>query len=86
MRTTRPTLEIHGEGFAPAVLKRLARLPGVSECHAANGRLSIVLETDSPAAPIVRLLVKGGASIEEVRRVRPSLEETFIRLLQEEAA
>jgi hypothetical protein len=36
-------------------------------------------------APVVALLVHGGAEIEEVRRERPTLEEAFLELVATEA-
>ncbi len=47
-----------------------------------DARLTLELQPDAPSAPLVRLLVEGGAEVEEVRRGQASLEEAFLTLVE----
>jgi ABC-2 type transport system ATP-binding protein len=77
--------EVTGRGFADGLLASLRARPEVSAAIAENGRLSIDLRGDVSIAPLVRLLVEGGAEIEEVRKGHGTLEEAFLSLVEAEA-
>ncbi len=50
----------------------------------ANGeKMSLGLNGDVSLAPLVSLMVNSGAEIEGVRKVRASLEEVFMTLMEE---
>jgi ABC-2 type transport system ATP-binding protein len=49
-----------------------------------NDHLQVELEPGAETAPLVSLLVRQGTEVEEVRKGRGSLEETFVTLMQEE--
>ena len=49
-----------------------------------DSRLSIDLQGDASAAPLVSLLVSAGVEVEEVRRAGRSLEDVFLTLMEEE--
>lgn len=78
-----PTLEVRGSGFTAPLVARLRRRKEVAAADASEGRLLLTLAGDVPAAPLVRLLVDGGAAVEEVVRPRATLEESFLAVLQE---
>lgn len=94
-----PRLEITGSGFGDAALAAARAAPGVaraafeatpawpgrerSEVEIHEGRMLIELQDGARGAPIVSALVGAGASIEEVRRDRASLEEVFLSLMEE---
>jgi ABC-2 type transport system ATP-binding protein len=80
-----PTIQVRGAGFTPTLLARLRRRKEVAECSAKDGRLTITLAGEHAGAPLVRLLVDGGARIEEVVRPHASLEESFLAILGEPA-
>jgi hypothetical protein len=65
------------------MLAKLGRLDRVASVHQENGVLSIALRADTPAAPIVTLLVDSGARVEEVRKEKATMEETYIDLTKE---
>ena len=44
------------------------------------------LETGADAAPAVRLLVESGAEVSSVETARESLEDIFLKLVEEEEA
>jgi ABC-2 type transport system ATP-binding protein len=72
-----------GRRFSPEILATLRARPEVVSVEALNGKLIITLERAADTAPLVALMVHGGAEIEEVSRVRASLEETFLALMEE---
>jgi ABC-2 type transport system ATP-binding protein len=77
----RPGLVVTGSGLADDVQARLRARPEVASVHGGDHRLEIELHEASSSAPLVRLLVEGGAAIEEVQKTTPTLEEAFLRLL-----
>jgi ABC-2 type transport system ATP-binding protein len=91
-----PRLEVTGAGFTDATLTAARSAPGVArvefqpsspqldEASDHDGRLLIELQSAARGAPVVSALVGAGASIEEVRRDRASLEEVFLSLMEEE--
>ncbi|MGO9094550.1 MAG: ABC transporter ATP-binding protein [Bryobacteraceae bacterium] len=81
-----PKAEILGRGFTPEVLLALRSLPMVASTEVRNGRLIIALRGPSDLAPIVALLVTVGAQIEEVHKGHATLEDVFLKLMEEETA
>jgi ABC-2 type transport system ATP-binding protein len=77
-------VEIVGRGFHERVLASLRGRPEVAAVSATNGHLAIDLHIDVDTAPLVSSLVAAGAQVEEVRRGKPSLEDVFLTLMQEE--
>jgi len=77
-------IEITGRGFDASVLEKIGNRPGIAHLETHNGQLTIDLATDLDPAEIVSHLVGAGAQIEEVRRVKASLEEVFLTLTGEE--
>ncbi|MCE5272658.1 ABC transporter ATP-binding protein [bacterium] len=66
------------------ILEAIRHLPGVREASFVESALEVRLENGFSAAPLVRLLVELGAEIEQVRKVKASLEESFLALLKED--
>jgi ABC-2 type transport system ATP-binding protein len=59
--------------------------PGISEVHANGNALSIAADDGKARAPaVVRRLVAAGADIESVAVEAPSLEDVYLRLLEDE--
>ncbi|MEK6975337.1 MAG: ABC transporter ATP-binding protein [Candidatus Thermoplasmatota archaeon] len=80
-----PTLQVRGSGFTAPLLQKLRRRKEVAALDQRNGSLEIRLNGEAPAAPLVDLLVRGGASVEEVVRPRASLEDSFLAILEAKA-
>ena len=76
--------EISGRGFDDRVLALLRQRPEVRSAAIQEERLFIELQNEAPISPLVPLLVAAGVEIEEIRRERATLEETFITLMQED--
>ncbi len=79
-----PRLEIAGSGFTEEILARLRARPEVAAVTAAAGRLTIDLNEDAEAAPLVGLIVSAGGNVEQVARDTASLEDAFLGLVLEE--
>ena len=76
--------EIAADGVTREIEGELAAFPGVTSVSVAERTLTIEFESaESSVAPIVALLVDRGIPIEEVRKIRPSLEETFLALMRD---
>ena len=79
--TSVPRIEVVGSGFTPEVQSFLQSQSGVTEVNIAGEVLTINLEKQISAAPLVNLLVQAGVKIEEVRKGSASLEEVFLTLM-----
>ena len=77
--------EIRGTGITPQLIEQVAAQPGVISLRPQNGYHLLELRAGEEIAPIVTLLIAGGAQIEEVRKNRASLEEIFLDLVEDEA-
>ena len=83
-RTGKPTAEIYGKGFNDNTLAALRSLSQVGSVLLHNDHLQIELEPGAKTAPLVSMLVREGAEVEEVRKGKGSLEEAFVTMMQEE--
>ncbi len=79
-----PRVEIVGRGFDEAVLEELRACPEVVAVTRTDGHLTLEVAEAVEPGPIVSLLVRRGAEIDEVRREQASLEEIFVTLMEEE--
>jgi ABC-2 type transport system ATP-binding protein len=77
-------LEVLGSGFTEDLLNRLRAQSEVRLAAATAERLLLEVQDGAKAAPLIRLLVEGGAEIEEVRRNKVSLEDVFLALVEED--
>lgn len=75
--------EVVGSGFTEPLLQAIRERPEVASMQADGDRLLIDLAGDVSLAPLVSLMVGSGAQIEEVRKVRASLEEAFLALMED---
>jgi ABC-2 type transport system ATP-binding protein len=76
--------DISGNGFSEEIVAALRACPEVESLEYANGRIRLGLRGGASTAPLVALLVRAGASIEEVRKDSGSLEDVFLTLVEEE--
>lgn len=83
-RTKGPRVVITGGGFTEEILSSLRARPEIANVATQDGQLSIDLDGESAAAPLIRLLVEAGADVEEVHRSKATLEEVFMTLMEEE--
>ncbi len=83
-RSGGPRVQVVGRGFTPELVTQLRSSQEVAAVLVSNGHLEIDLRENIEVAPLVSLLVSGGAQVEEVRRGKASLEEVFVALMEEE--
>ncbi len=83
-RAGKPTLEITGRNFSDQVLSEMQTRPEIVSIDKHNNRLTIQLSELVDTAPLVSMLVSGGAQVEEVNKSQSSLEAVFLTLISEE--
>jgi len=83
-RTNGPCVEVVGRSFSQDALDLLRGRPEVSAVEREDNRLSIHLRRSGEVAPLITLLVNAGVEVEEVLKDKASLEEVFLKLMEEE--
>jgi ABC-2 type transport system ATP-binding protein len=83
-QTGGPRVEIIGRGFDDQALKLLRARVEVADAQVQNHHLVICLHQETDVSPLISLLVNQGVQVEEVRRGQASLEEVFLKLMEEE--
>lgn len=78
-----PQLEISGTGFTAEVVQDLLKRPEVASVEQNNKRLTVQLNEAIETAPLVSMVVSKGVQVEEVVKTQSSLEEVFLRLVNE---
>lgn len=77
-------VEIIGNGFNENTLTLLQSRPEVKQAEFQKGRLRIELTGEHKIGPLVTLIIKSGAEIEDISRGGESLEDLFLTLMREE--
>jgi ABC-2 type transport system ATP-binding protein len=80
-----PIVRITGTGIDDDAVASVRAIAGVVEASMASGALMVRLADGAPVAPVVAVLVGRGVGIDEVRRSRPTLEQTFLELVSDDA-
>jgi ABC-2 type transport system ATP-binding protein len=83
-RAGAPRVDILGRGFKDDVVAMLRARPEVAAVHHTNGHLVLELVEPAEPGPLVSLLVRQGAEVDEVRREQATLEEVFVTLMEED--
>ncbi len=78
------TVRVSGTGLDASVAADVSALPGVLGAAIEGGELVVHLREGERASALVSLLVARDVGIDEVRRDRQSLEETFLELVHED--
>jgi len=79
-----PCLEIRGGNFSTSVQEAIRLREEVTSVAVSNGTLTIEFDRPIDSSPIVRLLIDHGASVQEVLKRTPSLEDVFLALTEDE--
>ncbi len=82
LRSAGPRIRIIAEGIQGRALAALRRRKEIADISAEQDGILLHLHNDAPAAPIVASLVRNGIAIEGVERVRASLEDEFLSLME----
>jgi len=77
--------EIFGHGLNKHMVELLRKQPEVTAAELQNSHLTVTLREKSEIGPLVSLIVKSGADVEEVRRGKANLEEVFLTLMEEKS-
>jgi ABC-2 type transport system ATP-binding protein len=83
-RNRQPRLVVSGHGLSESLLGQLRLLPNVANASAQDGTLVIDLREEGETASLVSLMVANGMQVEEVRKEKASLEDLFLKLMEEE--
>ena len=78
-----PRVMITGSGFTLSILDQLRTQPNVKAVIQQNSHLEITLSTPGDTSSLLGLLINGGAQVEEVRKNSASLEEVFLKMMEE---
>ncbi len=78
-------VRVTGVGLGPQVAQAVAVADGVLGTAMVDGALEARLRDGASAAPLVRALVEMGIDVDEVKRERPTLEDTFLELVSEDS-
>lgn len=86
LRSAGDTIPVHitASGLTDRLLHTIRHHAGVSACIQTDNGCRLDISKDSSLAPIVTLLVQSGACVEEVRKEKASLEESFLKLMESE--
>jgi ABC-2 type transport system ATP-binding protein len=76
-------VEIIGQGFNSELVASITDKQKVSVTESSERRLILQFDGEADTAPIISLLVAGGAQVEEVNKSKASLEDIFLSLVEE---
>ncbi len=76
-------VQVEGRGFSAEVIATLRARPEVAEVENIEGRLVISMRDSKGTAALISLMVRSGVEIEEVTKMRASLEDVFLALMEE---
>ena len=79
-----PAIDVRGRGLSPALVERVAALPGVARIETADGGLTVFWKERADASSLLRVLVEGGAEIDEVTPRKATFEAAFLKLVKDE--
>ena len=82
--SNRPCLKIRGSGFNANIVAQLRVHPSVEQAEMNNGHLEVTMMKEGHSSDLVNHLVNAGVRVEEVQQMRASLEDVFIRLMEDE--
>jgi len=77
-------VSVTGRGFTAKFVTRLKKRQEVTSAEVDNSSLIINLTDEVSIAPLVTFMVAEGVEIEEIRKGTASLEDAFLKLMEEE--
>ena len=76
---------VTGSGFTQAILEQLRTQPMVRAVIQKNSHLEITLSNPGEISGLLSFLINAGAQVEEVHKNRASLEDVFLKMMEEES-
>jgi ABC-2 type transport system ATP-binding protein len=82
METSGARIEVRGYGFKEKTIALIKARKGVEAVDLQNGRLVVKLRDEKDITSLISFMIKAGVEVEEIHKA--SLEETFLKLVEEE--
>ncbi len=79
-----PAVEFRGRGLGADAAARLRATPGIAGVEEQPGLLVVTWTGEVRTADAVRVLIAGGAEVEEIVNRRPTFEDAFLKLVKDE--
>jgi len=77
-------VRVTGSGFTEKVLSMLRARTEIVDIQLINGCLYIELKENARMSPLIDVMVKEGVAIEEIQKEKATLEEVFLKIMEEE--
>ena len=77
-------IRITGAGFTEEVLSKLRFRAEIIDMHLTDGQLLIDVKENIKMSPLIGIMIGEGVEIEEIKKEKASLEEVFLKLMEEE--
>ena len=77
-------VRVSGSGFTEKVLSLLRARTEIVDIQLINDCLHIELKENARMSPLTGLMVKEGVEIEEIQKEKATLEEVFLKIMEEE--
>ncbi len=77
-------VEVYGRGFNEDIAAQLKAHAEVVTVKQQSDRIELDLRQGADVAPLVSLMVGAGVLVEEVRKGKPSLEDAFLELMEDD--
>ena len=81
--SSKSSVHIIGSGFTERVLSILRLRPEIIKIQPLNGQVYLDLKENVKMSPLLSIMISEGVEIDEVRREKASLEEAFLKLMEE---
>jgi len=78
-------VESTGSGFTQAILDQLRTQPIVKAVIQQNSHLEITLTDPANTSSLLGFLINAGAQVEEVHKNKASLEDVFLKMMEEDS-
>jgi len=82
--TSKSRVRIIGNGFNEKILSLLRSRTEITDVQLMDDHLNIDLQKNIKISPLIDMMIGEGAEIEEVMKEKISLEEAFLKLMEEE--
>ena len=79
-------VEVYGRGFSEDIAAQLKARAEVVTIKQQSDHIELDLRQGADVAPLVSLMVGAGVLVEEVRKGKPSLEDAFLELMEDDEA
>jgi ABC-2 type transport system ATP-binding protein len=79
-------VEVYGRGFNEDIASQLKARAEVVTLKQQSDRIELDVRQGADVAPLVSLMVGAGVLVEEVRKGKPSLEDAFLDLMEDDEA